>query len=63
MDSISILAVLADRDPGQQWDTPQMQTISILAVLADRDNATYEKRVRQDIFQSSRSLRTATRGM
>ena len=56
---ISILAVLADRDfilfRPFLW-----RHISILAVLADRDVFEWWERLVTVIFQSSRSLRTAT---
>ena len=56
---ISILAVLADRDGGTQARDIAVN-ISILAVLADRDSFRLFSRTFLRIFQSSRSLRTAT---
>ena len=58
--SISILAVLADRDL-RPAGARAGRRISILAVLADRDFRQRQKYGRQR-FQSSRSLRTATAG-
>ena len=57
--SISILAVLADRDP-ESCKFTVMVSISILAVLADRDLKKLGAQQRPKEFQSSRSLRTAT---
>ena len=58
---ISILAVLADRDQNATAPDAIIALISILAVLADRDHCVmYGIRV-SVTFQSSRSLRTATR--
>ena len=59
--NISILAVLADRDALQAPSGWWMKTISILAVLADRDYSRYFLSRLTSIFQSSRSLRTATK--
>ena len=57
---ISILAVLADRDGLSSFLLQRYQEISILAVLADRDKAPPTSFQTPLIFQSSRSLRTAT---
>ena len=56
---ISILAVLADRDPSFPG-FPSRICISILAVLADRDVHDMDVTADGELFQSSRSLRTAT---
>ena len=56
---ISILAVLADRDDIVR-DIISHTWISILAVLADRDGVPSPFLLEVSIFQSSRSLRTAT---
>ena len=83
VDVISILAVLADRDPlipalvsppvnfnprgpcgPRPWEKSTMspsQRISILAVLADRDRCDCGNTTYVTSFQSSRSLRTATK--
>ena len=58
---ISILAVLADRDPSFPG-FPSRICISILAVLADRDVHDMDVTADGELFQSSRSLRTATCG-
>ena len=58
---ISILAVLADRDAKPRFPVSQTKNISILAVLADRDERAFGGLRPQVIFQSSRSLRTATK--
>ena len=58
--AISILAVLADRDLAIPAPAPAHEDISILAVLADRDAAFRPGAQSTRIFQSSRSLRTAT---
>ena len=60
-DSISILAVLADRDGIAYLAAADHGEISILAVLADRDAMRSMRSFSVVIFQSSRSLRTATR--
>ena len=57
-ENISILAVLADRDSPELLDAGA-RIISILAVLADRDPRNTTE-MAMPIFQSSRSLRTAT---
>ena len=57
---ISILAVLADRDPVGTSVFDDIMGISILAVLADRDNCVGKHGNTRREFQSSRSLRTAT---
>ena len=57
---ISILAVLADRDLYRGLSGAVVGCISILAVLADRDMQSNEFLEVRMIFQSSRSLRTAT---
>ena len=59
-DDISILAVLADRDSSAN-SAAALIRISILAVLADRDCAVLYAESTGRVFQSSRSLRTATR--
>ena len=59
-DSISILAVLADRDGIAYLAAADHGEISILAVLADRDAMRSMRSSLVVIFQSSRSLRTAT---
>ena len=58
-DTVSILAVLADRDLS---DLTVYKTVkvSILAVLADRDHDYFTSCLPSPQFQSSRSLRTAT---
>ena len=58
--NISILAVLADRDFNGGYKAWYMQGISILAVLADRDIFCAFRPDLGGVFQSSRSLRTAT---
>ena len=57
---ISILAVLADRDEPLQAIDGFSPAISILAVLADRDFLALPMVTPRLVFQSSRSLRTAT---
>ena len=57
---ISILAVLADREPGRFLPGGPCAPISILAVLADRDLVFGSRSYSYSVFQSSRSLRTAT---
>ena len=57
---ISILAVLADRDGAARQQSLEI-AISILAVLADRDALPLPVLRLLVLFQSSRSLRTATR--
>ena len=56
---ISILAVLADRDKFLSAQI-RLNGISILAVLADRDLPLCSMGCGTPVFQSSRSLRTAT---
>ena len=58
--AISILAVLADRDTEPLIHNESVSSISILAVLADRDRGVPVAPAADDLFQSSRSLRTAT---
>ena len=58
--TISILAVLADRDVIVYSFKPTSFVISILAVLADRDLIDGSGLSITRLFQSSRSLRTAT---
>ena len=58
---ISILAVLADRDHSQTTFQSILGDISILAVLADCDTRWRDNGGGTSVFQSSRSLRTATR--
>ena len=57
--AISILAVLADRDQCPE-NVNNPHSISILAVLADRDTRDLLLNKPVDLFQSSRSVRTAT---
>ena len=57
---ISILAVLADRDRIVVCRHNHALYISILAVLADRDGMISNSDFIMMLFQSSRSLRTAT---
>ena len=57
---ISILAVLADRDKQTICQDGKNRKISILAVLADRDESAGAGGLPFE-FQSSRSLRTATK--
>ena len=59
-ETISILAVLADRDEGIDQADDRPDSISILAVLADRDGCLSWNIYSTSEFQSSRSLRTAT---
>ena len=58
--AISILAVLADRDTKMRRMVVSLPLISILAVLADRDRFSILRLLPIPLFQSSRSLRTAT---
>ena len=57
---ISILAVLADRNPPDHGPVRHEADISILAVLADRDKGSATGWHTAQRFQSLRSLRTAT---